>query len=423
MKTELAALILAGGRGSRLNLIAARRAKPAVPFAGMYRIIDFTLSNVMASGVRHVGVLTQYRPTSLMEHLGDGESWDLSGRTASLKVLPPSLGRSDSDWYQGTADAVWQNVAWLRQVAPRNVLILSGDHVYSMDYRPMLEAHRDAGADLTIASMAVPWDQTDRFGVMVCDDRGHVTRFVEKSPERISNIANMGVYIFRSDVLVEELAANCRVGRHDFGAHVIPGMLGRRTVLAHPFSGYWRDVGTLDSYWSANMDALQPESSGLDLFAWRVRTNMAGRGQIYHPPARLEAGGQVRDSLLGRGCVIAGEVRDSVLSPGVRVGPGACVVGSVILHDCTIEAGARVMRCILDKDVRVGAGAQVGRSDCFDGANHAFPSHLAGGITVVGKGTSVPGGIRIGANVLVGPGLREDRFQGRTEVPDGASLD
>ncbi len=423
MTTELAALILAGGRGSRLNLIAAKRAKPAVPFAGMYRIIDFTLSNVMASGVRHVGVLTQYRPTSLMDHLGDGEAWDLAGRTASLKVLPPSLGRADSDWYQGTADAVWQNLAWLRRVAPRDVLILSGDHVYEMDYRPMLAAHRQAGADLTVASMVVPWDQTDRFGVMVCDADGHVTRFVEKSKERVSNVANMGVYIFRHDVLIEELAANCREGRHDFGAHVIPGMLGRRVVKAHPFSGYWRDVGTLDSYWSANMDALRPEETGLDLFAWRVRTNMAGRGQVYHPPMRLEGTGQVRDSLLGRGCVVAGEVQDSVLSPGVRVEAGARVVGSVVLHDCVIGRDAQVLRCVLDKDVSVGAGARVGREDCFDGANEAFPSHLVGGITVVGKGTAIPDGMRIGSNVLVGPGLQRDALAGRTDIPDGATVD
>jgi glucose-1-phosphate adenylyltransferase len=422
VKTDLAALILAGGRGSRLNLIAAKRAKPAVPFAGMYRIIDFTMSNVMASGIRHVGVLTQYRPTSLMEHLGDGESWDLAGRTASLKVLPPSLGRTDSDWYQGTADAVWQNLAWLRQIAPQDVLILSGDHVYAMDYRPMLAAHRRAGADLTIASMAVPWDQTDRFGVMVCDAEGRVTRFVEKSRERVSNVANMGVYIFRRDVLVEELAANCPAGRHDFGAHVIPGMLGRRAVIAHPFAGYWRDVGTLDSYWSANMDALQPEATGLDLFAWRVRTNMAGRGQVYHPPARLADGGQARDSLLGRGCVIAGEVRDSVLSPGVRVAAGARVVGSVVLHDCVIGPGARVARCILDKDVHVGAGASVGREDCLDGVNLAFPTHLSGGITVVGKGTSIPDGARVGANVLIGPGVRSGDFGDAGVVPDGATL-
>lgn len=422
MKIELAALVLAGGRGSRLNLIAAKRAKPAVPFAGMYRIIDFTLSNVMRSGIRHVGVLTQYRPTSLMEHLGDGESWDLAGLTASLKVLPPSLGHAESDWYQGTADAVWQNLAWLRQVAPQDVLILSGDHVYSMDYRPMLAAHRRAGADLTIASMAVPWDQTDRFGVMVCDAEKRVTRFVEKSRERVSNVANMGVYIFRRDALVEELAANCRAGRHDFGAHVIPGMLGRRVVVAHPFEGYWRDVGTLDSYWSANMDALRPEATGLDLFAWRVRTNMAGRGQVYHPPARLEAGGRMRDSLLGRGCVVAGEVQDSVLSPGVRVAPGARVVGSVVLHDCVIGPGARVARCILDKDVSVGAGARVGREDCFDGANEAFPSHLAGGITVAGKGSSIPDGMRVGANALIGTGLRVEDFGSRGEVPDGASV-
>jgi glucose-1-phosphate adenylyltransferase len=420
MSVDVLALILAGGRGSRLNLIAAKRAKPAVPFAGMYRIIDFTLSNCMTSGIRSVGVLTQYRPTSLMDHLGDGESWDLAGRAAPLRVMPPSQGHAKSDWYRGTADAVHQNLFLLRSLKPRNVLILSGDHIYRMDYRAILARHEEEKADLTLAAMEVPWEETHRFGVMICDDAGNVLRFAEKTRDRVSNLANMGVYVFRREVLEQELLNHCRNGRYDFGGNVIPGMLGKRTVISHNFKGYWRDVGTLQSYWEANMDALDP-STGLDLSDWGVRTNMAGRGQIWHPPANLGEGAQVRDALISRGCVIEGTVERSVLSPGVRVEPGATVFESVVMNDCVIQAGATVSRCILDKDVVIGAGARVGRRDANSGENMRFPTHLSGGITVVGKGTSIPPGLEIGANVLIDTNVSPDMFPA-AGIPDGESL-
>lgn len=400
MRSDVVALVLAGGRGSRLNVIAHKRAKPAVPFAGTYRIIDFSLSNAADSGISHVGVLTQYRPTSLMDHLADGEAWGLSGLRASLKVLPPSLGYS-TDWYRGTADAVWQNRSFLRPLRPRDVLILSGDHIFRMDFRTMIDRHRAQEADLTIAAMEVPWEEVSRFGVMVTDEAGRVVRFVEKSPDRVSNLASMGIYVFRANVLLEELERNCPEGRHDFGAHVIPGMLSRRRVLAHRFEGYWRDVGTLRSYWEANLDALDP-GTGLDLASWRIRTNPEGRRQVFHGPARVEAGARVQCSLVSRGCRIEGTVIGSVLSPGVRVARGALVVDSVVMHDCEIGPGARVERAILDKDVRVGTGARIGRADARGGANGRFPSHLSDGITVVGKGTIIPPEAVIGANCLVG---------------------
>ncbi len=418
MTDRLVAMVLAGGRGSRLNLIAARRAKPAVPFAGSYRIIDFTMTNIMISGIRRVGVLTQYRPTSLMEHLGDGESWDLSGPRSSLVLLPPQLGRAESDWYRGTADAVYQNLSFLDRFRPEHVLILSGDHIYSMDYRPLIARHIEARADLTIATLEVPWEETSRFGVVVTGSQGRVVRFVEKSPERVSNLANMGVYVFRYAALVEETTRHCPQGRHDFGAHVVPGMLDR-PVFAYRFHGYWRDVGTLNSYWEANLDALDP-ASGLDLRTWRPRTNQEGRGQVYHPPARVDKGAWIERSLVSRGCRIGGEVYNSVLSPGVVVEPGAKVFESVIMHDARIRRGAVVARAILDKDVEVGEGACVGRRDARDGVNARFPSHLWGGLTVVGKKTRIPAGRVVGANVLVGDGLGpESLFR---DVPDGHTV-
>ncbi|NOZ01737.1 MAG: glucose-1-phosphate adenylyltransferase [Deltaproteobacteria bacterium] len=387
-----------------------------MPFGGPFRIIDFTMTNLMQSGIHHVGVLTQYRPTSLMEHLGDGESWDMSGFASRLTVLPPQLGSSNSDWYRGTADAVFRNLRFLDNMRPDHVLVLSGDHIYHMRYDHMLDRHLASRADLTVASIEVPWEDTVRFGVMVTAGQGEVTRFVEKSPDRVSNLANMGVYLFRYEALVEEVRTHCSQGAYDFGADVIPAMLGRRGVYAHRYHGYWRDVGTLDSYWSANMDALDP-STGLDLREWRVRTNLEGRGQVYHPPVTLGDDAGVTNSLVSRGCRVLGTVRNSVLSPGVKVGAGAVVVDSVIMHDCVIEAGAEVRRAILDKDVVVGEGARIGKHGAVDGANIRFPSHLSGGISVVGKGTRIPAGRSLGANVLVGTGLGPDSFP--SDVADG----
>jgi glucose-1-phosphate adenylyltransferase len=356
-----------------------------------------------------------------MDHLGDGEAWGLSGVRSSLQVLPPSLGRAHSDWYRGTADAVYQNIGFLRNLEPRDVVILSGDHIYSMDFRPMIARHRESGADLTIAAMEVPWEEVSRFGGMVTDDDGNVVKFVEKSPERTSNLANMGIYVFRREALLEELHGNCPEGRFDFGAHVIPGMLGRRKILAHRYSGYWRDVGTLGSFWSANMDALDP-ASGLDLSAWRVRTNLDGRKQVFHPAAVLGARANVSNSLVSRGCIIEGEVVGSVLSPGVWVAPGARVVDSVVMHDCDIGPGASVERAILDKDVWVGSGARVGREDARGGCNDHFPTHLGDGITVVGKATAIPANAVLGANVLIGTEIGEDRLQELRNVPDGGTV-
>ena len=420
MAIECVAMLLAGGRGTRLNLIAARRAKPAVPFAGIYRIIDFTLTNVMISGLRHVGVLTQYRPTSLMEHIGDGESWDLLGHNSTLSILPPSLGREHSDWYRGTADAVYQNLAFVDGLNPRHVIILSGDHIYHMDYRPMMARHLQADADMTVAAMVVPWEETSRFGVMVLDGEGRVTRFVEKSPKRVSNLANMGIYIFKTEVLREELLRTVPAGGHDFGANVIPAMLGRRKVVAYPFEGYWRDVGTLGSYWSANMDVLD-KTSGLDLRAWRVRTNPSGRGQVFHAPARFGQSAVVRESVVSRGCEVHGEVTRSILSPGVHVAKGATVVASVLMHDVVVEAGAFVANAIVDKDVLVGSGVRLGRRDASGGANRAFPTHLSGGLSVVGKGTVLPPGLTIGANCLIGAGLPASAFPA-SGIADGESV-
>ncbi|MGE5236050.1 MAG: glucose-1-phosphate adenylyltransferase family protein [Acidobacteriota bacterium] len=410
-------MLLAGGVGSRLNILASRRAKPAVPFGGAYRIIDFTLSNVMHSGLERVGLLTQYKPFSLMDHVGGGEAWDMIGRERGIKILPPHTGEAESDWYKGTADAIYQNLWFVEDYRPDKVLVLSGDHIYRMDYERMIAAHESSGADLTIAAMPVPWEETQRFGVMVADGAGWITEFQEKVAGARSNLASMGIYVFDYRVLTEELrgVVGSRTG-FDFGHDVIPAMLGRRKLLCYPFEGYWRDVGTIKSYLDANMDCLDP-ASGLDLAAWELCTSPDVRGRGDRPPLRLGSRAVVVNSLVARGSIIEGEVRNSVVFPGVVVRRGARLRDAVVMQDAVLETGCRVDYAILDKEVVVGCDAVVGEGDPTV-ANRKFPTHLECGITVLGKQCSIPPGMVIGKNCLVFPGLDLARHRGK-RLADG----
>ncbi len=414
-------MLLAGGSGTRLNILSSWRAKPAVPFGGNYRIIDFTLSNVMHSGLSRVGLLTQYKPFSLMDHVRGGEPWDLIGRERGIKILPPYTGEKESDWYKGTADAVWQNLWFMEDYRPERVLILSGDHIYKMDYEALIATHEARGAECTIAAMEVPWEETSRFGVMTCDEEGWITGFVEKQANAPSNLASMGIYVFNYPTLVEELKAvvGTRQG-FDFGQDVIPHMLRRRALLAYPFCGYWRDVGTIKSYHDANMDCLDP-ASGLDLRAWDVCTNPDQIGRGDRPPVRIGAHGRLDDALVAAGCVIDGEVVHSVLFPGVRVAAGARVVDSILLNDCRIGRDCLVSRSILDKEVTVGDGARIGEGR-WSVPNRRFPSHLDSGITVVGKQAVLPRGCRIGTNCLILPAL-DLGAAGVATVADGGTVE
>ncbi len=397
-------MLLAGGVGSRLNILASERAKPAVPFGGVFRIIDFTLSNVMHSGLELVGLLTQYRPLSLMEHVRNGEPWDLIGRERGVKILPPHTGKQDSDWYKGTADAVYQNLGFLLDYRPDKVLILSGDHIYRMDYEQMIATHEARRADVTVAAMQVPWDETQRFGVMVTDGEGSILDFQEKVKNAKSNLASMGIYVFNYGVLAEELRAvvGARKG-FDFGKDIIPGMLGRRKILGYTFAGYWRDVGTIKAYHEANMDCLKPDS-GLDLQSWEIRTAPDIRQAGDRPPILLGSAASVTNSLIGIGCCIDGEVAQSVVFPGVRVGKAARVRDSIIMQDTVVGDECQVEYSIIDKRCWLGAGAIIGMGTGTV-ANRKFPSHLDCGISVVGKGVVIPGGARIGKNCIIYPGV------------------
>lgn len=405
MSDSTLVMLLAGGRGSRLNILATHRAKPAVPFGGLYRIIDFALSNVMNSGLRRVGVLTQYKPASLMKHLGDGEPWDLNGHAARLKILPPYQGRGDFDWYSGTADAVYQNLYLIRRYKPKLVLILSGDHIYHMDYRSMLEQHRHRRAALTVAAMEVPWEETSRFGIIVTDGEDNIVGFQEKPKEAKSNMASMGIYVFNTDVLVEALERTHKRGENDFGSHLIPGLLaGGAKLCIHHFSGYWRDVGTIDSLWQANMDILKGVG-GLNPAEWHVRTNLEYENISAMPPAYVGPEGTALGSLVSPGCRIMGRVENSVLSPGVVVGEGAVVKDSVIMHKSRIGSGSRVLRSIIDKHVVLGDGVSIGLPEPCSEANRESPTHLSTGITVIGRDARLEAGVRLGANVIVHPDL------------------
>ena len=417
---DVVVMLLAGGRGTRLNVLAERRAKPAVPFAGNYRIIDFTLTNVMYSGLTRVAVLTQYRPIALSDHISNGAAWDLLGRTRLVRLLPP-MQREDKDWYHGTADAVRQNLDFIRRFAPKQVLVLSGDHIYSMDYQPMLAEHREKKAGVTLAVMEVPWEEASRFGTVIADADGRVAEFEEKPPAPRSNLASMGIYVFDTELLLNALESTTAAEVNDFGKHVIPSLLERTRVQVHRFSGYWRDVGTIGSYWEACMDALNP-ASGLDLAAWKVRTNLEIPYMATLPPARIARGAAVYNSLVSRGSHIEGTVINSVLSTGVTVAKGAVVRDSVLLHRVTVEADAQVDRVVADNEAVFGEQCVVGHGQS-DEPNKRFPEHVTGGITLVGKGARIPKGARVGRNCLVGPGVTGWGLLKRNELKHGETAD
>lgn len=391
------AVILAGGEGSRLGVLTAKRAKPAVPFAGKYRIIDFALSNCVNSGIFDVLVLTQYRPHSLNEHIGLGRPWDLDRTfTGGVQILQPFQGRQDTDWYAGTADAVTQNINFIRRGHPEDILILSGDHIYEMEYDLLLRYHEEHEADATVAVIRVPMDEAPRYGIMATDDQFRIVDFVEKPSAPPGNLANMGVYAFKlgllEDLLLEDAARSD--SRHDFGYNIIPRMLElNKKVMAYPFDGYWIDVGTVDAYWEAHMDLLTvPPSLNLNDRSWVIHTRSEER-----PPVQIQQGASVVDSLITDGSIVCegAQVVRSVLSPGVYVGPGARIIESIVLTDSYIERDAVIERAIVDKGVVVGQGARVGQR--LDGDKL--------GIACVGKNSTVPPGFTVEHSVVLGTDL------------------
>ncbi len=408
------AMILAGGAGSRLSVLTQKRTKPAVPFAGKYRIIDFALSNCANSGIFTVGVCTQYRPRSLNDHIRSGRPWDLDRATGGITLLQPYVSRQTSDWYRGTADAICQNLDFIHHYRPDLVLILAGDHVYKMDYDVLTTFHREHGADLTVATMRVPLEEAHRFGVLETNEEYEVLNFEEKPAQPRGTLASMGIYVFNTDVLHEVLVADqARAGsRHDFGGDIIPQMLKTHRVYAFPRQTYWVDVGTIESYWQAHMDLLA-DRPALDLLdrGWVVHTRSEER-----PPVSIRGEATVDRSLITDGCVIEGTVAHSVLSPGVVVKRGAVVRHSVVMTDAVVGEEAVIDRAILDKRVHVGMGACIGQEV---GQPPDAPVGPHGGLTVVGKNTPIPAGMRIGRDCAIAADLvGVDRASG-IDVFDG----
>ena len=415
MAQSILTLVLAGGEGERLSILSQVRAKPGVPFGGKYRIIDFALSNAVNSGLTDVAVLTQYAPRSLIDHIGVGRPWDLDRSRGGVTLLQPYLGRGRSrEWYRGTADAVLQNVEFIADRDPDLVVILAGDHVYKMDYRPFIERHRKTQAELTCAVRTVPIEEAHRFGILETDDDGWITAFVEKPAKPTSNLVSMGVYVFNWPYLRSVLSAE----RVDFGRDVLPAMVdaGRR-VGAYHYAGYWQDVGTVESYWQTSLDLLSDEP-GIDLYdrGWLMYTKSEERA-----PALIGPAASVTRSMVSHGCVIHGTVEHSILSPGVRVEAGAFVRDSIVMFDTLIGEGAVVDRAILDKDVVIGSGSRVGDGDDLR-PNRDEPERLFAGITLVGKRARIPGATVIGRNCRIDPGVEEADFGRRRRIRSGETV-
>ncbi|MBI2860428.1 MAG: NTP transferase domain-containing protein [Chloroflexi bacterium] len=391
---KVLAFILAGGRGERLSVLTDERAKPAMPFAGKYRIIDFTLSNCANSGIRDVAVLTQYQPLSLADHIGIGASWGLSRPDGGIRTLQPYLAKEEErDWYKGTADAVYQNLRYVDDVGADLVLILSGDHVYRMDYRDMVKFHTEAGADVTLAVTPFPREELRDFGTVVVSRKKRVTCFEEKVEQPKSNMVSMGVYLFNREFLRRCLEED-PTSRPDFGRNVLPRLAGNCRFFAYRFNGYWRDVGTLRSYWRANMELLEGYLPQVFCDGWPIRTREDER-----PPSLVSDNASMVNSLISNGCVIKGSVTRSVLSPGVVVAEGAVVRDSVIMSNVAIGSNSMVISSILDKEVAVGEGCHIGGSDGFR-VSHKKAA-LNAGLTVVGKRARIPDGMQIGRNCSI----------------------
>ncbi|MBI3964870.1 MAG: glucose-1-phosphate adenylyltransferase [Chloroflexi bacterium] len=418
-------MILAGGSSLGLSVLSEVRTIPAVPFGGKYRVIDFPLSNAVNSGLYDVAVLTQYQPRSLNEHIGSGIPWDLDRMRGGIRLLQPYRARGDTDWYQGTAHAVFHAIDFIEETRAELVLVMMGDHVYKMDYGHLIRFHEEHNADATLATMPVPIEETRRFGIVTLD--GHrVARFDEKPETNSSNIASMGVYLFKTQALLHCLGASESEAPRDFARDLLPRLVSGGATFAFPFHGYWQDIGTVESYWHANMDLIG-DNPKLDLYDqnWVIHTRSEERA-----PARVTRLARMDDSFICHGCVVEGTVEQSVLSPGVYVGPGAVVRNAVVMTDTIIEAGAVVNHAIIDKRVRIGRESVIGySSQVHDGATvqpgdeatRRWDVRSHPDIALVGREAQIPAGLRIGAGAVIGRMVRESDFEGR-EVPAGGRV-
>ena len=396
IKKEMIAMLLAGGQGSRLGVLTSKVAKPAVAFGGKYRIIDFPLSNCINSGVDTVGVLTQYQPLRLNTHIGIGIPWDLDRNIGGVTVLPPYEKSSNSEWYTGTANAIYQNLEYMESYNPEYVLILSGDHIYKMDYEVMLDFHKANNAEVTIAVMPVPIEEASRFGIMIADENHRITEFEEKPEHPRSNLASMGIYIFNWKTLKEALIAMADQPALDFGKHVIPYCHEKGAPLyAYEFTGYWKDVGTLSSYWEANMELIDivPEFNLYEEY-WKIYT----KSEI-QPPDYIAGDSVVERSIIGEGSDIYGEVYNSVIGCGVTIGKGTVIRDSIIMNQTQIGEGCEINKAIIAENVVVGNQVKLGVGE--ETENDTAPHIYNHGLVCIGEKSVVPSGVTIGKNVVI----------------------
>lgn len=390
------AMLLAGGQGSRLGVLTSKVAKPAVAFGGKYRIIDFPLSNCINSGVDTVGVLTQYQPLRLNTHIGIGIPWDLDRNIGGVTVLPPYEKSSNSEWYTGTANAIYQNLEYMESFNPDYVLILSGDHIYKMDYEQMLDFHKENGSEVTIAVMPVPMEEASRFGIMITDENKRITEFEEKPEHPRSNLASMGIYIFNWKTLKEALIAKAEQPALDFGKHVIPYCHENGAPLfAYEFTGYWKDVGTLSSYWEANMELIDivPEFNLYEEY-WKIYT----KSEI-QPPQYFSGDSVVERSIIGEGTDIYGEVYNSVIGCGVTIGKGTVVRDSIIMNQTRIGDNCELNKAIIAENVEIGKNVKLGVGE--EAENETAPHIYNQGIVTVGEKSVIPDGVSVGKNTVI----------------------
>ncbi len=408
IKKEMIAMLLAGGQGSRLGILTLKVAKPAVAFGGKYRIIDFPLSNCINSGIDTVGVLTQYQPLRLNTHIGIGIPWDLDRNIGGVTVLPPYEKNTSSEWYTGTANAIYQNLDYMETYNPEYVLILSGDHVYKMDYEVMLDYHKDKGADVTIAAMPVSMEETKRFGIVIADNNNEINDFQEKPEEAKSNLASMGIYIFTFDKLKEALLSLAKQPGLDFGKHIIPYCYSNGCKMyAYEYNGYWKDVGTLSSYWQANMELVDiiPEFNLYEEY-WKIYTKSDTL-----PPQYIAGEAKIEKSIIGEGCNIYGEIYNSVIGCGVIVGKGTVIRDSIIMKDsqigenCSIQKSIIAERAVIHDYVRTGVGQEI--------PNKTDPHIYDFGLVTIGENTVIPLNVSIGKNTAI------SGFTEASDYPDG----
>lgn len=396
IKKEMIAMLLAGGQGSRLGVLTSNLAKPAVAFGGKYKIIDFPLSNCINSGVDTVGVLTQYRPLRLNQHIGIGIPWDLDRNIGGVTVLPPYEKSDNSEWYTGTANAIYQNLEFIDYYNPEYVLILSGDHIYKMDYENMLEYHKSCDADITLATYQVPWEEASRFGVVITDENNVISEFEEKPANPRSNKASMGIYIFSWKVLREALVKMKDQPECDFGKHIIPYCHSNgKKICAYDFKGYWKDVGTLGSYWEANMELVDIVSE-FNLYEefWKIYTKTDAI-----PPQYIDASGRVSRCIIGEGTEVYGDVENSVIGSGVTIEKGAVIRNSIIMNNATIGENAYMDKAIIAENVKIGKDAKLGIGE--EAVNEFKPQIYSFGLVTIGENSVIPDGVTIGKNTAI----------------------